>query len=104
MARQIITHLVDDLDGTPATETVELEFNGDRYSIDLSDGNATHLREFLAPYFAGARRGKAKRGGRRYPSDPRSGAIREWARSQGMAVSEAGRLSKALVAAYNAAH
>ena len=42
--------LVDDLDGSPADETVNFALDGRNYEIDLSKEHAAELREFLKPY------------------------------------------------------
>jgi hypothetical protein len=47
--------LVDDIDGTPATETVRFGLDGCAYEIDLSADNATRLRLVFAPYLVSSR-------------------------------------------------
>ena len=61
MAR--ITHvtLVDDIDGSHASETVFFSLDGRHYDIDLSAENAATLRTRLAPFVAAARRGTRAR-------------------------------------------
>src|ERR1700712_5061203 len=61
VAKQIIHKLVDDLDGGDAEETVKFALDGIQYEIDLSDKNATKLRELFDPY--GAAGAKIARGG-----------------------------------------
>lgn len=56
MARRTRIILVDDLDGTPADETVAFGIDGTSYEIDLSGFNASLLREALLPYVFAARR------------------------------------------------
>src|SRR5919199_5694831 len=56
VAKQIIHKLVDDLDGGDADETVKFALDGIQYEIDLSEKNATKLREILAPYVAAGSR------------------------------------------------
>ena len=87
MARQVITTLIDDLDGKKADRTVEFSLDGTSYTIDLSDANAGKLRKALDPFInAGTRvgRGGAPRvrvasGGRTATSSDENKAIREWA-------------------------
>jgi DNA-binding transcriptional ArsR family regulator len=55
MVRQLITALVDDLDGGVASETVEFGIDGDFYTIDMSDKNAGRLRAILRPYIEAGR-------------------------------------------------
>ena len=61
MAQKVQVLLVDDLDGSEATETVAFGLDGASYEIDLSTGNAGKLRKELAHYVEHAR--KAKRSG-----------------------------------------
>jgi len=42
--------LVDDLDGTPADETLQFALDGRHYEIDLSAEHAKELRSTLKPY------------------------------------------------------
>jgi Lsr2 len=115
MARQVITTLIDDLDGKPADRTVEFGLDGTNYTIDLSDANAGKLRKALDPFIAaGTRvgRGSAGRGAARpAASSGRAGgdrdqnrAIREWAVQNGHQVSERGRIPQNVIDAYRAAH
>ena len=55
MAQTTIIQLTDDLDGTPAEETIAFVFDGRSYEIDLNKKNAQALRKALAPYIEGAR-------------------------------------------------
>jgi hypothetical protein len=56
MAQKIHVELVDDIDGSPAAETVPFGLDGTQYEVDLSEHNATVLRETLAPYIGHGRR------------------------------------------------
>ena len=107
MAQKVQVILVDDLDGGTADETVTFTLDGVSYEIDLSHANAAKLRASLASWVGHARRvgGRASRG--RRSGSGRSGsaaAVREWARSQGHTVSERGRISAEIKAAFDAAH
>jgi Lsr2 len=119
MAQQVNVKVVDDLDPSDATGTVAFGFDGRDYEIDLSEDNAARLRESLASFIAAARKsgGSAGAGGRRGPKMPASSparpqpldreqtaAIRAWARQNGHQVSNRGRISKAVVDAFEAAH
>ena len=44
MAQKVQVLLVDDIDGSEATETVSFGLDGVAYEIDLSSGNAGQLR------------------------------------------------------------
>lgn len=111
MAQKVTVSLVDDLDGGTAEETVEFGLDGISYEIDLSNKNASKLRDALANYVAhsrragGRRRGGARPGGRgggRASVDrEQNAAIREWARKRGMKVSERGRIPSEVLDAYH---
>jgi hypothetical protein len=109
MAQKVHVVLVDDLDGGTAEETVAFSLDGSDYEIDLSKKNAAKLRDSLAPWVGAARRTGSGRGGRRSGrgrssrGSGDSAAIREWARSKGIAVSERGRISADVRAQYEAA-
>ncbi len=116
MAQKVDVKYVDDLDGSDASGTVSFALDGKSYEIDLSDENAARLRDALATYVAAARRsGGSGRGGRAArpadaPAPPArtdrevTAAIRAWARENGHEISERGRIPKAVVDAYHAAH
>lgn len=117
MARQVITTLIDDLDGKPADRTVEFSLDGTSYTIDLSDANAGKLRKALDPFInAGTRVGRGGSGrsaarsagattGRGAGGDrDQNKAIREWAAQNGYQVSERGRIPQNVTDAYRAAH
>ncbi len=115
MAQKVQVILVDDLDGGDADETVLFGLDGVSYEIDLSADNSSKLRETLAGYVGQARRVGTRAGRKRRArataasngSAGRSGSakeIREWARSNGYTVSERGRVSGEIVAAYESAH
>ncbi len=106
MATRIAVALEDDLDGGPANETVRFGVGGAEYEIDLSKKNAKTFRAGVAPFVEHAR--KAGRGARRRSARPssataRSGDIRAWAKAEGIAISERGRIPATVVAQYEAA-
>jgi hypothetical protein len=111
MARQVITTLIDDLDGKKADRTVEFSLDGINYTIDLSEANAGKLRKALDPYIsAGTRLGRsapgripARRGavgGRTASSRDENRMIREWAVANGHQISERGRIPQGVADAY----
>lgn len=111
MAQKVQIQLVDDLDGTEATETVAFGLDGATYEIDLNDKNASKLRKALVQYVDGGRRltGPRPKRTRRSPStsttSPKNGQakeIREWAAGQGMKVSQRGTIPKEVRDAYAA--
>ena len=106
MAQRVTVALEDDLDGGPADETVRFGFGGSDYEIDLSKKNARAFRKQLAPFIEHARkagRGQRRRPGRAAASRDRSGGIRAWAKGQGIAVSDRGRIPASVVEQYEAA-
>lgn len=109
MAQKVQVTLVDDVDGSPATETVQFALDGVSYEIDLSDAHAAALRESLAEWVSharrsGGRRSTGRRGVRAVGGTKNAAEIRQWARANGFEVSERGRISAEVRAAYEAAN
>ena len=108
MAQKTLVVLEDDIDGGEADVTVKFSLEGVSYEIDLSAKNANKLRDDFAKYVAAGRRvgGRAARGrvGSRGAGRNRSAQVREWARSQGLKVSDRGRIPADIVNQYDAAH
>lgn len=106
MAQKVQVVLVDDIDGGAADQTVTFSLDGVSYEIDLSTANAAALREAFARYVGAARKvgGRTRATGRK-PGRSRasSTAIRDWGRANGFEVSERGRISAELRAAYEKA-
>src|SRR5271165_3532680 len=73
MAQKVQVLLVDDLDGSEATETVAFGLDGAAYEIDLSSGNAGKLRKELAHYVEHARKASAPARRRRARTGPGRG-------------------------------
>lgn len=111
MAKRTIHVLVDDIDGSDADETVKFSLDGIQYEIDLSKANASKLRDAVGPYAkAGTKLGRSvvpggRASARRGSADrDQNAAIRAWAQAQGLKVSDRGRISAEIVAAFNDAH
>jgi hypothetical protein len=108
MAQKVQVLLVDDIDGSEATETVSFGLDGGIYEIDLSSGNASKLRTELAQYVEHARKTSGAQVRRRRQRNgagrEQSAQIREWARANGKHVNERGRIPATIVAEYEAAH
>ena len=108
VAQKVQVLLVDDIDGSEATETVSFGLDGVGYEIDLSSGNAGGLRTELAQYVEHARKSGGAQVRRRRQRNgagrEQSARIREWARSHGHKVNERGRIPANIVAEYEAAH
>ena len=77
MAQKVNIVLVDDIDGSEATETVVFGLDGTSYEIDLNDEHAAALREAVAAYVGHGRRvaGSAKRGRKAAASSDTGGII-----------------------------
>lgn len=114
MAQKVHIVLVDDIDGSEASETVTFGLDGVTYEIDLNDEHAAALRDAVAPYVGHARRAGGQRR-QRSSSSSRSGSaaatdgpstkeVREWARENGWDVPDRGRVSSEIREAYDAAH
>ena len=112
MARieEVTVSLIDDFDGTEASETVKFALDGKTYEIDLSKSNATELRRTLRPYIdrsRTARRVPATRrtakgsSGRRGPARRSEGydrtEVRAWAKANRIKVAPRGRISNEIV-------
>ena len=109
MAQKTLVVLEDDLDGGEAEVTVKFSLEGVNYEIDLSQKNADKMRDDLAKYTGAGRRvgGRAGRGrpaGSRGAGRNRSAQVREWARSQGLKVSDRGRIPADIVNQYDESH
>ena len=112
MTQKVQVLLVDDTDGASADETVTFSLDGVSYEIDLTTDHARELRDALAHWVGNARKvsgrstGRPVRGGSARPSSGTGDAtrIRAWARANGRDVSERGRISAGIKAAYEAAN
>lgn len=114
MAKETITRLIDDLDQSDADETVRFGLDGAQYEIDLSAKNARELRDLLKKYVEAGKKVSSRptrvatppRGGRRGGSASvdraQNRAIREWARSRNMKISDRGRIPEEIVNEYHA--
>lgn len=112
MAKETITKLIDDLDGSEAQETVKFGLDGHFYEIDLSARNANKLRNVFAPYLERGTRvsSRAASSGTRSVGRPRStvvaerdqnAAIRAWAKRKGYDVAPRGRIKQEYVDQYH---
>ncbi len=114
MAQKVQVILVDDVDGGEADETVTFSLDGVNFEIDLSETNAESLRDSLGEWIGHARRvggrasGRSRSGGRSKAASSGSKAdlslVRSWARENGYQVSDRGRVSSEVLAAYESAH
>lgn len=105
--------LIDDIDGSPATTTIEFSVGGKNYIIDLSEQHADEFNKALAPYIEHARHARRAPANKRKSRSSSEAArikrqknaeIRAWALENGVTVSERGQLGQDTIAAYEAAH
>jgi hypothetical protein len=108
MAQMVEYKLVDDIDGSAAVETVSFSLDGVSYEIDLTAANAKKLRNDLSTWTGHARRSGGRKSSRKAgAASQRRGdlsAVRQWARKNGHQVSDRGRISASILAAYDKAH
>ncbi len=110
MARTVQVHLLDDIDGSPADETVTFSLDGITYEIDLSAAHSEQLRAAVAKYIVAGRRvsrsGGPGSGGKQLRGRETTGgradrnqnqAIREWAKRTGIEISDRGRIPASVV-------
>lgn len=110
MATKTIVRMIDDLDGTELSEgdgeSVRFALDGVEYELDLSDANAAGLRELIGTYIEAGRRtgGRRRAGGhtRRIVTDVDTRAVRTWAKSRGIEVSNRGRVPQHVIDRYRA--
>jgi Lsr2 len=113
VAKQIITNIIDDLDGSEANETVSFALDGMGFSVDLNLKNAKALRDFLEKYMeAGTRTGRvegkhAQIHGYRPTTlqttlnREQNQKIRAWAENNGWELSDRGRIPQVVVDAFD---
>lgn len=96
----------DDLDGSGNAETVTFGINGAVYEIDLAPKNLAKLEKALAPYVEAGRRisARSRRPVSRHANGHDNAAIRAWAKSNGLKVSERGRISSDIIGQYQTRH
>jgi hypothetical protein len=107
MAQKVQTLFIDDIDGGEAEGTVRFGLDGADYEIDLNAEHTEELRHALAIYVAHARRVGSPV---RRVARPRRGAagidtakVREWAKDNGYAIKNRGRVPGDLLVKYQAA-
>ncbi|GAA1399726.1 MULTISPECIES: Lsr2 family protein [Catellatospora] len=113
MARREIVVLADDLDGSEGdVRSVRFGFEGANYEIDLGPANHDKLALALAPFVAAARKESGRRGPAAAPKAKAPTAaeqrafnqrVRDWAKGQGEAVNDRGRVPAKVIEAYYAA-
>jgi len=113
VASKVHVHLLDDLDGSSADETVKFGLDSIAYEIDLTSEHAKELRTVLDMYVDAARKvrpvatdaASGTHRARGYASADRSQnkAVREWAKRRNIALRDRGRIPRRVVDQYEAA-
>lgn len=128
MAQRVIVTMADDMDGTEETETdkvktVHFALEKNVFAIDLRPANEEKLRGLLAPYISKARAADPEyrrtvapvngngTGRTTHVPAPRDRAsrergrlIRDWAKREGIPISERGRIPSEVEKQYVAKH
>jgi len=105
VAQRVTVEMTDDIDGTEAAETIAFRVDGTAYEIDLSNKNAAKMRQVFGRYTEHARKATGgRRAGRPRRDRHLSSGVREWAKQQGIQVSERGRIPASVVSQYEKAH
>jgi len=126
MVQRTIVQLTDDLDSKPIPEgkgeTIRFSLDRQDYEIDLAEKNAKALRDTVSKYVAAARRtgsgsrrvsdtrgtgsgrGRSGQGRSETARDYDPKAVRAWAESQGIEVSQRGRVPADLIAKFQEAN
>jgi nucleoid-associated protein Lsr2 len=102
VARKEVVELTDDLDQSPASQTIRFAVEGVEYEIDLSEKNAKRFNDAIAPFVEKGRRiGGRKRGrGGETTAGVDPSVIRQWANEQGIEISARGRIPGDIVDRY----
>lgn len=110
MATQTTTMMVDDIDGsTEDVVTCAFGLGDSQFEIDLNTAHREELEQLLEKFVEAARPVSAPKPatGRRKKQvtqpDYDASAVRHWARSNGLTVSDRGRVSQEILEAYRAA-
>lgn len=119
MSKRTVEIVIDDIDGKELKEgegqTVTFAIGRSQYELDLSEKNAEKFYDTLKPYTDVARKiGSSRIGSQPVGAGTGRGAartdkeqlqaIRDWARKQGIEVSDRGRIGKQVRDAYDAAN
>lgn len=102
MAKRTVIELIDDLDGTEATETIRFALDGTEYEIDLGERNAEVLRGEMARFIDAGRKDAARKPAsvhRLFPAADLK-AVRAWAIENGIEVNLRGRVKENVVQQY----
>ena len=110
MAQKVVREFIDDIDGSAAERTFTFAVDGTVYEIELSSANIAEFQSAIGGFIESARKVRATSNGQRQrggsPTDDlrerreRLNEVREWARKNGYSVSDRGRVSAEVLAAF----
>ncbi|MDQ4091939.1 MAG: Lsr2 family protein [Actinomycetota bacterium] len=109
MAQKVVREFIDDIDGSAAERTFTFAVDGTTYEIDLSSENIAEFMSAIGGFIESARKVKTTSNGRRQRGASttdlpkrrgRLNEVREWARKNGYNVSDRGRVSAEVLAAF----
>ncbi len=110
MAQKVVREFIDDIDGSPAERTFTFAVDGVAYEIDLSSENITEFKSAIGGFIESARKVKTAGSSQRQRGASttdlrqrreRLNEVREWARNNGYSVSDRGRVSAEVLAAFD---
>jgi hypothetical protein len=105
--QKTVVVLLDDLDGSEASETIYFSLDSKKYEIDLNDQHADELRAALGRFTQAARKtstGRSRPAGRKSRgSGVDTKAVRLWALDKGFQVNTRGRVQSEIMEKYQAA-
>jgi hypothetical protein len=106
MAQKTVIELIDDLDGSEASQSVTFSLDGVDYEMDLNDNNAAELRTALAKFTDAARRtgGRKRAVTEAKTTGLSTKQVRAWALAEGLEVSPRGRVQASVIDAYLSAN
>ena len=107
MAAKTFVKFYSDLSGEEigdSAETLLFSFAGTSYEIDLTAKERAEFERVLSKYLEAARPATASRRGSGTTGDLDPKVVRAWAVENGHDVPSRGRIPRAIVEAYNAAH
>ena len=107
MAQRTVITLIDDLDHREIEadgQTIKFAYQGIQYEIDLSEKNAKKFDKALAPFLAAARRVSTRAPQQKVvAAGVDTKAVRKWAESNGIQLSDRGRIPAHVIEQYRAA-
>jgi hypothetical protein len=109
MVREVLERLICDRCGKEGSTTVSFAVGRTTYELDLCEQDEARFNTDLGKWTGKARRSagagkRSVRASRRGGRDTGTAAIREWAKLQGLKVSDRGRVSADIIERYNASH